>query len=195
MKRTVLITVGILALLLAYGAWPLVGLKKISDAVQTRDVAALSERIDAVALKRSLVDQLGRTYLRVSGKEKGLSPLEIRIALQVASALAGPRVDDMLKSEGLMNLLAQGGSQPLGDAGQSGLTRLEAPNLRNLLQVMRNTEYSGTRFAIVLPLSASEQTGYRLQLILDDWTWKLSGIGLPEAIQTQIASEIMRSAG
>lgn len=195
MKRTILFTAGILILLVAYGAWPLMGLKKIAEAVQTRDVVSLSERIDAAALKRSLVDQLGRTYLRVSGKDKGLSPLEIRIALQLASTLVGPRVDDMLKPEGLMDILAQGGAQSYGDIGQVGLPRLEGPNLSNFFQIMRNTEYSGTRFSIILPLASDEHTGYRVQLTLDNWTWKLTGIGLPENTQIQIASEILRSAG
>ncbi|MDP2409683.1 MAG: DUF2939 domain-containing protein [Pseudolabrys sp.] len=193
MKRTIQAVLFVLVLLTAYAAWPLVGLKGIVDAVQAKDAATLSERIDRPALKRSLIDQIGRAYLRVSGKDQGLNEFEIRIALQIAATLAGAKVDEMLSPSALINLLEQsGGTAPYGNL-QVGLPGLEAPSFANLGRLVRNTEYSGTNFYILLPLTSDEQTGYRLRLTLQDWTWKLSGIGLPEQVKTRIASEIARS--
>ena len=100
----------------------------------------------------------------------------------------------MLKPESLIDLLRQGGTQSYGEIGQIAIPRLEGPNIANLFGVIRNTEYLGTSFAIVLPLTSDNRTGYRLRLTLKDWTWKLSGIGLPEDIQTRIAAEIIQSA-
>lgn len=195
MKRALQIFAVVLVVLVAYAAWPFFGLQKIVDAVQSKDVASLSARIDVRAIKQSLVGQIALAYLRASGKQSGLSPLETRIAIAAAAALAGPRVDAMLTPDQLMKLLSQGGSTRFGDAVQLGVPELQAPNLHNLYRVIRNTQYSGTVFSLLVPLTSDESSGYRLQLTLEDWTWKLSGIGLPHDVRTKIAAEIIRSSG
>jgi hypothetical protein len=195
MKRALQFFAVVFVLLVAYAAWPLFGLKKIVDAVQSRDVASLSARIDTAALKRSLVTQIALAYLRASGTQTGLSPLETRLAVAAAAAMARPRVDAMLTPDKLMELLSQGGTERLGDAVQLGVPSLLAPNLHNFYRLVRNTQYAGTVFSLVLPLTSDESSGYRLQLTLEDWTWKLSGIGLPQPIQAKIAAEIIRNAG
>ena len=189
MKRTLQVLAVILAVLIAYAVWPLAGLKQIVDSVQQNDVTSLSQRIDAPALKRSLIDQIALAYLHETGKDKSLNPIEMRLAL------AGPQVDAMLKPESLMDLLRQGGTDKLAGVGGIGVPQLEAPNLGNLWRLIRNTEYSGRVFSIVLPLASDESTGYRVQLTLTNWTWKLSGIGLPQDVRTRIASEIVRRSG
>lgn len=99
----------------------------------------------------------------------------------------------MLTPDKLMELLSQGGTEHLGDVAHLAVPELQAPNLHNLYRLIRNTQYSGTVFSLVLLLSSDESSGYRLHLTLEDWTWKLSGIGLPQAVQTKIASEIISS--
>ena len=193
MKRAFQIFAVALVVLVAYAAWPLLGLKKLVDAVQSRDVASLSARVDVRAIKQSLVGQIALAYLRASGKQSG--PLETRIAMAAAMALAGPRVDAMLTPDQLMKLLSQGGAKRFGDAVQLGVPELQAPNLHDLYGLIRNTQYAGTVFSLVLPLTSDESSGYRLQLTLEDWTWKLSGIGLPQNIQKQIAAEVIRHSG
>ena len=193
MKRAFQFFAVVIVLLIAYAAWPLFGLKKIVNAVQSRDVTSLSARVDVRAIKQSLVGQIALAYLRASGKQTG--PLETRIALAAAMALAGPRVEAMLTPDRLMKLLSQGGSESFGDAVQLGVPELQAPNLHNLYRVIRNTQYAGTVFSLVLPLTSDESSGYRLQLTLEDWTWKLSGIGLPQDVQKQIAAEVIRHSG
>jgi hypothetical protein len=193
MKRALQIFAVALVVLVAYAAWPLLGLKKLVDAVQSRDVASLSARVDVRAIKQSLVGQIALAYMRASGKQTG--PLETRIAMAAAMALAGPRVDAMLTPDQLMKLLSQGGAKHFGDAVKLGVPELQTPNLHNLYRLIRNTQYSGTVFSLVLPLTSDESSGYRLQLTLEDWTWKLSGIGLPQNIQKQIAAEVIRHSG
>lgn len=191
MKKIIVTLTAVVMLAAAYIVWPLWGMKELSDAVAARDASALAERLDAPRLKRSLVDQIARAYLKVSGKGRGLSSLEMQIALRLAGVAAGPRVDEMLKAEALLKLLTQGGA---GADSQLGLSapRLEGPNLHNLAAIIKNTEYSGRDFYIVFPLSASKRTGYRIRLRLEGWTWKLAGIGLPEVACLRIAEEIQR---
>lgn len=195
MKRALQIFAIALVVLVAYAVWPLFGLKKIADAVQSKDATSLSARLDVKAIKQSLVSQIALAYLRASGKQTGLSPLETRIAIAAAAALAGPRVDAMLTPDKLMMLLSQGGPGGFGNAVQLGAPELQAPNLHNLYRLIRNTQYSGTVFSLVLPLTSDESSGYRLQLTLEDWTWKLSGIGLPQEVQKKIAVEVTRGSG
>jgi hypothetical protein len=59
---------------------------------------------------------------------------------------------------------------------------------------MSNTERFGRDFSIIVPVTADTQTGYRIQLRLQNWTWKLVGIGLPDAVRTKIAEEIIKKA-
>lgn len=193
MKRTIQAVLFVLVLLIGYAAWPLFGFKSIVGAVQAKDAAALSELIDIPALKRSLIDQMGRAYLRVSGKDRGLNELEVRSALQIAATLAVSKVDDMLSPPELINLLQQSGGTTVFGRLDAGLHGLETPKFGNVFRLVRNTEYFGTTFYISLPLTSDDRTGYRLRLTLQDWTWKLSGIGLPEHVQTGLILEIIRS--
>lgn len=190
-KRSWAILAGIAALLLAYAVWPVIGLKLIADAVQARDAAALADRIDRPELKRSLGEQLARAYLRATGRDKGLSPFALALAMQVGTAVADPIIDQMLQPEALIELLQQGGAETF--AGKNlGVQGWDAPNLGNLRGLIRSTEYSGRTFYVTVPLQADEDTGYRLKLRLSGWTWKLAGIGLPQQMQDRIAQEIAK---
>jgi hypothetical protein len=171
MKKIVIAICGIGLLYAAYWAWPLVGLYKISRAIAARDATELSARLDPASVKRSMSDQIARAYLGVSGKDKGLSDFKIRLAIRVAGAVAEPRVDGLLKPQALIHLLSEGGAGAYADV------RISPP-----------------RFSIIVPVTADPQTGYRIQLRLQNWTWKLVGIGLPDALQTKIAEEIIKKA-
>ena len=193
MKKIVVATCGIGILYAMYWAWPFVGLHKISRAIAARDASELSRRLDLPSVKRSMTDQIAGAYLRVSGRDKGLTGFQVRLAVRVASAVAEPRVDELLKPQALIHLLSEGGAGAYADVRISP-PRLEAPNLRNLFRVMSNTERFGRDFSLIIPVTADTQTGYRIQLRLQNWTWKLVGIGLPDAVRTKIAEEIIKKA-
>ncbi|AMN43707.1 DUF2939 domain-containing protein [Rhodoplanes sp. Z2-YC6860] len=188
--KKVLLILPALVIAAAYYAWPFYGLHQISRAVARRDGAELAQRSDREALKRSLGDQIGRTYLRITGKDKELKDFQIAVAVRVAASLASGPIDALVTPEGLLELLDKSGSVAYGRVGLP--TSPQLPNFRNLSRVFSNTERFGRDFSIVLPLSADEQTGYRLQLRLENWTWKLSGVGLPEARQIALAQEIAK---
>lgn len=190
MKRWVLILGIVVAGLLVYAAGPVLALKDIVNAVAARDAVALTRKIDTTQLKRSLLDQVGRAYLRVTGKDKGLSPLEVHLAVRVASIAAGERVDEMLKGDALIELLGSTGATEYSNL-QVGAPRLEAPNLRNFFRIVVSTEYSGRRFSIIMPIGADDDSGYRIHLRFQDWEWKMVGIDLPAAVQTKIANQII----
>jgi hypothetical protein len=143
-------------------------------------------------LRRSLADQLVRAYLKATGKDKGLKDYQLAIAVRVATSVLGERIDAML-TEALLDLLDKGGTAVYGQDGLSGALRLSTPNFRNLFRFLDNTERFGRDFSIVVPLSADDKTGYRIHLRLEDWAWKLSGLGLPATVQDSIVVEIINS--
>jgi hypothetical protein len=191
MKKFVIAICAIGTLYATYWAWPLLGLHKISRAIDARNTAELSTRLDLPSIKRSMIEQIAHAYLRVSGRDKRLTDLQVRLAIRVAAAVAEPRVDELLKPQALIDLLSEGGAGAYADV-QISPPRLEAPNFKNLFRVIANTERFGRDFSIVVPVTADPPTGYRIQLRLQNWTWKLVGIGLPDAVQTKIAEEIIR---
>ena len=74
----------LVALWLAYAASPFVGVCRLVEVVGQRDVLALPERVDFLALRGSLSTQIARTYLRITGKggdPGSLKPLLTRLRL------------------------------------------------------------------------------------------------------------------
>lgn len=195
MKRFYQVPIALFLIFALYVMWPLVGLKKIGDAVEARDVVELSARINAMELKRSLSDQLGRAYLLVSGKDQTLGPLAQSLALQVINGLVDARVSEMVKPETLIDFLNEAGATSLADGAISRATWSDLPNLRNFFTVILQMEYSGSNFYITIPFVAGEVDGFRLHLRLSDWTWKLSGLRLPEAILLRFTREIVEKSG
>jgi hypothetical protein len=179
-------------LLLAYAAWPLLGLKTIADAVEARDAATIMDRLDAPELKRSLTEQLVRTYLKVTGKDQGLSPLAFNLAMRVGIGIAEPMVAEMMLPAALIALLKQSRTETFAASHVVPLEAWSAPNLRNLRGLLLGTEYAGQNFYVTVPLYAESAQGYRLRLKFSQWRWKLAGIELPEEVRVNIAREILR---
>lgn len=186
------IVVAVLILSAAYVIWPLYGLKQLADAVEARDGATFSRLIRFRELKRSLIEQVVRAYLREARKtNKKLSPLALNLAVQVAMGLAEPVVADLLKTEALMNLLKKGGGHAF--AGSRIVpSSWDWPNLNNVKVLKRATEYRGRNFFVVLPLKPNAQEHYRLRLKLTQWRWKLAGIELPEAMIDRLVRELLK---
>src|SRR5215218_9634710 len=95
----------------AYIVWPLIGLKRIADAVEARDADQFVGLLHIPELKRSLAVQIVRTQLNVSKPHKQLSPLAFNLAMQAGIAVADAYVLEIIKSERLFDLLKASGVQ------------------------------------------------------------------------------------
>jgi hypothetical protein len=73
-------TVVLIVLLVAYFVWPLVGFYSLALAVESRNAAALAERVDFPSLRRSLSQQVIAEYLKLTGKDKELGRFRTGIA-------------------------------------------------------------------------------------------------------------------
>jgi len=178
-------------LLMAYAAWPLLGLKALADTVEARDTAALPGLLDMPELKRSLAEQVVRAYLKMSGKDRSLSPFVLNAAVQVGMSIADPIVVEIVDASALIDLLRRGRTETF--AGRNiGMRAWGVPNMRNARGLFLGSEYAGRNFHVTVPLDSSPGEGYRLRLKLSGGTWKLAGIGLPEELQQSFARELMR---
>jgi hypothetical protein len=183
----------LVALTVAYLAWPFVGLKRIADAIEQRNAAAFTELLDIPELKRSLATQLVRTHLKLTGKDQRLSPLALNLAVQAGIAIADSYVVEIIRADALMDLLKQSRTETF--AGPSaGAPGWGLPNLRHAARILAS-EYRGRNFYVSVPLSAAPTASYRLRLKLSQWKWKLAGIDLPEDVRVRLVQEFQRRRG
>jgi uncharacterized membrane protein (GlpM family) len=92
-------TVVLIFLLVAYFAWPLIGFYSLASAVESRNAAALAERVDFPSLRRSISQQVIAEYLKLTGKDKELGRFRTGIATGVGAALAEPVVAQFLNAD------------------------------------------------------------------------------------------------
>ena len=75
MRRIVRIVIVIAVLWVAYLVWPFFALYGLVGAVEARNPRAVMERVNVSAIRLSFIDQIFRTYIRLSGREAMAEPL------------------------------------------------------------------------------------------------------------------------
>ena len=184
--------IAVLLLVAAYAIWPVIGFYKIASAVESRDAAALTQRVDFPSLRKSLTKQLIATYLELTGQTKKLGLLGKSIAMGVGGSIADPIVAQLVNAETLLGLLTK------GNAGEgAGVSPELAPfytsALRNGWQTWWGSEeYRGRHFYVYLPPEKSSDDQFRMRLSLTQWQWKLSGMDLPKPLRVQLVQTILK---
>jgi Protein of unknown function (DUF2939) len=192
MKSILSISVALL-LWVAYAASPFFGVYHLASVVQNRDIAALRERVDFPALRKSLTTQIVRAYLTLTGKIGQTGSLSDQFAVSAGAAMADSVVAEFISPEGMLDLLQNGRpSDAFSDSAPSvGLLSSEA--LGNLWRTYLNSELGIGRFFLDVPVDKPQPESFRLQFCLRDWTWKLCGAQLPEPLQIRLAQELLKS--
>src|SRR5260370_17317662 len=135
---------------LGYAAGPFLAVYRLVDAVQARDVAALTERVDFLALRASLTAQIVRTYLRITGKAGRPGSLLEQFAVGVGASIADPIVTKLITPEALLDLLQNG--RPPTMENVPSIEGLSSEALRNLWRVYVNSELGIGRFFVTVPV-------------------------------------------
>jgi hypothetical protein len=182
------------ALLALVFAWvvflisPYFALYQIAEAVQTRDLATLEERVDMRAVRLSLTRQLVDGYLDATGRTKQRGGL----VTNVGASIADPIVAEIVTPEALLDLLGQGRQDRVGSAPIPDLA-LDRDSARKAWQLFLSAESNGFRMvSFGVPIEAPRHEQFRLQLRLGSLTWRLAGIVLPEPIKQRLVEEIIR---
>lgn len=176
------------AVLLVGGAvWPLLGLKNMATAIETKDSRKFVELLDIAELKRSLATQIVRTQLTVLRSNR-LPPLAFNLAMQAGIAVADAYVLEIVKPDRLFDLLKPSGIQAITDSN-ARIWSWGAPNIRRLSQLLGAAEYRGRNFYVTIPINTEPKQQFRLRLRLSRWTWKLAGVDLPEELLVRLTRE------
>lgn len=189
MRWTLRIAAILAVLLVAYAIWPVVGFYRIASAIEARDAAALSKRVDFHALRKNLTKQIVATYLELTGKEKKLGLLGKTIAIGLGTSYAEPIVARLINEETLLDLLSKGNA-----GGEAKIPAELAPFSKSALKsgwtTWLHSEYRGDDYYVSLPPDKPADKQFKVKLSLSRWQWKLAGIDLPQPLRIQLAKEL-----
>jgi hypothetical protein len=191
MKRFIVASLLLLVLLVSYWAWPFVGLRALAIALQTHNVAALSDQVDFGYLRRYVTAQIIASYLRVTGRDNKAGPLRA-LAPAVGASIVDPWVSQLINPENLIELLR--GETIRSELGEVSFRAWELPNfsLNAAWSAWLHSEYGLASFSIGWPADAIAAEQFRLRMQLLEWRWKLTGIDLPEKLRDQLARELAK---
>lgn len=157
----------VLMLALAGGGWlwgsPYLTLLQLKKAADAHDLAAISARIDYVAVRADLKTQVRTRLDRTEG-----SAID-RLGAAIAERFAEPVVDAAVTPEGMRALFA---SAAVAQAARPSLTSVKPGELR----VRRD---SLGRFALTPTSGAGPEVGFELQGL----TWRVTAVRLPEKVR------------
>ena len=193
MRWTLVIILASIILLAGYTVWPFYSLYRIASAVETRNYAALQELVDFPSFRASLAHQIADAHLKLTGKSAessdGSRSLGSRFGAMAADALLAKII---LNPERLLDLLGKG-SVSADQSPRSGLAPpFTANSLGSAWQTWLNSDYSGAKFYVDVPVDRPFDQRFRVQLRLVHWDWKLSGLDLPERMAMDLAQELAR---
>jgi hypothetical protein len=192
MGWTIRTAAAIAALWIAYAAWPFFTFYGVVDAVQKKDHAALVRQINFPAVRRSLTEQIAAAYFLLSGRRAQPEGTNRALALSAISSIADPIVTHLVSAEALLGLLHAGWPATVLPDKDPSLPALSYPGTANIWQVFVHADQGLRHFEIGVPLGQPPARQFKLQFRLIQWSWRLSGIELPEEIRIRLARELMK---
>jgi DUF2939 family protein len=173
-------------LLLAWAIFmvsPFVALYDLSKAVEAKDVARITERVNFNALRVSLARQILGEYL----KTQDLGGLDQQAATQVGTATLNPVLEELITPQAVIDMLDDGRLSQVGAGGPAAPIRLDLASFGKAWRTFIMSESQGFR-AITIPLPADAPKGdqFRVTMRLRGTTWRLTGIDLPAPLREEL---------
>jgi hypothetical protein len=166
---------------------PFVALYDLSKAIEARDIARITERVNFNALRVSLARQILGEYL----KTQDLDGLGQQAAAQAGTAALNPVLEELITPQAVIDLLEDGQlQQAAGARSGNGIffpLGFDALSLTKAWRTFIMSESQGFR-AITIPLPADEPKDQQFQITLRlrGTTWRLAGIELPEPLKEEL---------
>ena len=182
-----LASVAIIALSISFLVSPFVGMSHLRTAIDARNAAELSERVDFRRVGNSLSEQIVGTYLKISGRSQQLGVLGTSLAAGVARSLAEPLLADIANPEGMLKFLTGSGVSVL----PNGLASFSL-GTATAWQLFLATEYGFGNAYVTLPLNTDTADQFRVRLQILQWNWKVTAIDLPERVRIELAKELQK---
>ncbi|HEV7873458.1 MAG TPA: DUF2939 domain-containing protein [Enterovirga sp.] len=171
-----------------YMASPYVALWDLGRAIEQRNVARLSDRVNVHAVRVSLARQVAAE--EVGGARGTLSPADRQAAAAALAALADPVMQRLLTPGGILDLLRASADPDTEGQPHRRRVKLSSRSLTDLIAVSRWRGFRNVYFA--LPPEESPERRFRLQFRLARMKWRLISVDLPEAVRQRLAGELLR---
>lgn len=187
LKRILVSAALLIALSVGFLVSPFIGMSHLRTAIDARDAAELSERVDFRRVNNSLSDQIVGTYLKISGRSHQLGGLGTSLAAGLGRSLAEPLLAQIVNPVAMLDFLTSGGVSVL----PTGLTSVSL-GTATVWQLFLATDYGFGNAYVTLPLNADPGEQYRVRLQILQWNWKLTAIELPERVRIELAKELQK---
>lgn len=182
---------------------PFVALYDLGKAVEARDLARISERVNFYALRISLARQIIGEYLKTPEGQDELGGLNPNVAASAGAVAFDPFIEKLVSPEALLDLLDDGWPQrAAGDAETAAPPRFdmeltfEPETFLRAWSLFIASETQGFR-SIMIPLPDNEpkERQFKVTLRLSGTTWRVTGLHLPEAVRKQLAERARPAIG
>lgn len=174
---------------------PCVSLYRLAKAVEAHDLNAIRARVNFRAVRASLTKQIVADYLASVGKGRELNASDRSLAAGAGATIADPLVARLVTPEALLDLLDDGWPENVVSERPVAFGGLGADDLANAWQVFVSSESRGFRVVRVpIPADKPLEERFWLQLRLQRFTWRLTGIELPAALRQRLLKELPRGA-
>jgi hypothetical protein len=191
MRKTMAGILLLIALCLFYVVWPFASLVSVVRAARAGDVAAVERSVDWPSLRRSLAGQIVATYARLNGIRLDRAGLTVG----AVASFMDPFIEKLTLPENLSELMRSGWPKGIFPGAPADIEGLDPALIGNAWQLYLNSDYGIGEVRTTVPFHQPREKQYRVQLVLANWTWKLSGIDLPVALQEHLALELMKQQG
>src|ERR1700738_1580905 len=116
-------------------------LSRLAAAARAGDGAAVLERTDVQGLRRSLTDQIVRTYLERIGSARRISAMEKMLANTYGAPIADAMVAKILTADKLTQMLKSGNLDAPGVPSFAGLPALANLHTENWLSLLGRLDF------------------------------------------------------
>jgi hypothetical protein len=185
---------------------PYVAFYKLAKAVQAKDVAAITERVNFSAVRISLSRQIASAYAKATGSGKQESSPVGQVAVSAGTAAIDPLIAPYLTPQAIIDLLTTGAP----DAAPKGVPDAAPPSslggglqpfelsLDRFKELFFASESRGFRgFAVALPPGQPPEERFRLIFRLTGpsrgFTWRLVGLELPARLRDRLVQQFVKT--
>src|SRR5215207_8243791 len=184
---------------------PYVAFYKLAKAVQAKDVAAITERVNFSAVRISLSRQIASAYAKATGGGKQESSPVGQVAVSAGTAAIDTVIAPYMTPQAIIDLLTTGAP----DAAPKGVPDAPPPSLGGGLQpfelsldrfkeLFLASESRGFRgFAVALPPGQPPEERFRLIFRLTGpsrgFTWRLVGLELPARLRDRLVQQFVKT--
>ena len=185
---------------------PYVAFYKLAKAVQAKDVAAITERVNFSAVRISLSRQIASAYAKATGGGKQESSPVGQVAVSAGTAVIDPLIAPYMTPEAIIDLLTRGApdTAPKGEpdvarpSSLGGGLQLFDLSLDRFKELFFASESRGFRgFAVALPPGQPPEERFRLIFRLTGpsrgFTWRLVGLELPARLRDRLVQQLVKT--